>query len=412
MKKSDIQARMDAIDVRLKEFPAIAEKEQRKLTAEEEKEKNDLIAERGDLQRQLSEIEAAENRSTPHIITPAVEEKPFSLLGEIRNIVDGGHFTGKYAEEVRGMAESSHLEFGTDTRTILMKASAPQLRTLNGILTAGDNYASNNKNGGLEMVRTDVLPIIEALYNYTILDKAGAQFYNGLVGNAQIPVMSNIAFGWKAENAAADNVTPTMGKVTLSPQRMTGVVKISKQLLRQTSEDLEARLRLSIAKAIAQTFEKSVLGYATSPHNGILNRALDVALASVTYDTVLELAESMYGINLTPTFVVDPKAARFLKQKTRLSNGREAIMSSGMVDDEQTFITNNLKVATVTSGAIACADFSRLHIGTWGDLLEITVDTVTRAAYGEIQLILNYYCDWAWDDANGNAYNCREITNA
>lgn len=37
MKKSDIQARMDAIDVRLKEFPALAEKEQRKLTAEEEK---------------------------------------------------------------------------------------------------------------------------------------------------------------------------------------------------------------------------------------------------------------------------------------------------------------------------------------------------------------------------------------
>ena len=43
MKKSDIQARMDAIDVRLKEFPALAEKEQRKLTAEEEKEKNDLV---------------------------------------------------------------------------------------------------------------------------------------------------------------------------------------------------------------------------------------------------------------------------------------------------------------------------------------------------------------------------------
>ena len=412
MKKSDIQARMAEIDARLKEFPTICEKEQRQLNEAETKEKSDLIAERSDLQAQLAAIEADEKRSTPHIITPAVEEKPFSLLGEIRNIVDGGHFTGKYADEVRGMAENSRLEYGTDTRTILMKAGAPQARALNGLLTAGDYYTSNSKNGGKEAVQTDVLPIIEALYNYTILDKAGAQFYNGLIGNAQIPTLSTISFGWKAENAAADTVTPTFDKVNLTPNRMTGIVKISKQLLRQTSEDLEARLRLSIAKAIAQTFEKSVLGYATSPHNGILYNASTVALASVTYDTVLELAESMYGANLTPTFIVDPKAARFLKQKVRLSNGREAIMEGGRIDDEQTFITNNLKVATATSGAIACADFSRLHIGTWGDLLEITVDTVTRAAYGEIQLILNYYCDWVWDAVNGTAYNCREITNA
>lgn len=409
MKKSDIQERMKAIDARLNEFPALCEKEQRKLTAEEEKEKNDLIAERGDLQRQLKEIESGEQRS--HII-PVTDEKPFSLLGEIRNIVDGGHFTGKYADEVRGMAEKSHLEFGTGANTILMKASAPQVRALNGILTAGDNFASNSKNGGQEMVRTDVLPIIEALYNFTVLERAGANFYNGLVGNAKIPVMSQINFGFKAENAQADVVTPTMAKVDLTPQRLTGVIWISKQLLRQTSEDLEARLRLSIAKAIAQAFEKAVLGYGTSPHNGIMYNATTVAKASLTYDTVLAMAESLYGANYTPTFILDPKGARFLKQIAKLSGGSEAIMMGGRVDDEPSYITNSIKVSTATSAAITCADFSRLHIGTWGDLLDITVDTVTRAAYGEIGLILNYYCDWGWDAANGTAFASREITNA
>ena len=406
MKKSDIQERIKAIDARLNEFPALCEKEQRKLTAEEEKEKNDLIAERGDLQRQLKEIESGEQRS--HII-PVTDEKPFSLLAELRNIVNGGRFEGKYADEVRAMADASKLDFAGHLQ---MKASAPQLRTLNGILTAGDNYASNSKNGGQEMVRTDVLPIIEALYNYTILERAGANFYNGLVGNTKIPVMSNITFGFKNENAQADTVTPTMAKVELTPKRLTGVIWISKQLLRQTSEDLEARLRLNIAKAIAQAVEKAVLGDGQTPHNGVMYNATTVALASTTYDTVLALAQALYSANYTPTFVVDPMAARFLKQKARLSGGLEAIMYGGQIDNEQTFITNNIKVSTATSGAIACADFSRLHIGTWGDLIDITVDTVTRAAYGEIGLVLNYYCDYGWDAANGTAYAANEITNA
>ena len=404
MNKNDIQARLDAINTRLNEMVTACESEQRRLTEAEETEKSSLMEERGKLNQQLNEINS--NNFKP---MENEQKSNFSLLQAVRSVVNGGRFEGEYADEVRAMAAKSGLGYGGQ---IQVKASAPEMRALNGILTGGDNYASNSKNGGLEMVRTDVLPIIEALYNFTVLDKAGANFYNGLVGNAKLPVMSNINFGFKAENAAADTVTPTMAKVDLTPQRLTGVVWLSKQLLNQTSEDLEARLRLNIAKAIAQALEKAVLGYGTSPHNGIMYNATTVALASMTYDTILGMAEDIYGANYAPTFVLDPKSARFLKQKAKLSYGNDAIMVGGRVDDEPTFITNSIDVSTATSGAITCADFSRLHIGTWGDLLDITVDNVTKAAYGEVGLILNYYCDWGWDAANGTAFSSREITNA
>ncbi|MGX8697724.1 MAG: phage major capsid protein, partial [Prevotella sp.] len=257
----------------------------------------------------------------------------------------------------------------------------------------GHNFTASTYNGGLEMVREDVLPIIDALYNFTVLQRAGANFYNGLVGNAKIPTMSRINFGFKAENAAADNVTPTMGKASLTPQRLTGYIYISKQLINQTSQDVEATIRLSIAKAIAQAFEMAVLGYGTSPHNGIMYNATGVAEASLTYDTVLGLAEAVYTGNMRPTFIINPGAARVLKQKARLPYGHFAIMDGGLVDDEPTFITNSLVgAASGSTGAIACADFSRLHVGTWGDLLDITVDPYSRADYGEIKLTLNYYC--------------------
>ena len=408
MKKSDIKNRIQEIDNRLSELPTICEREKRELTEAETREMEQLTAERSDLKRQLDDIERGETREVHQD-----KGQKFSLLSAIRSIVNGGKFEGAYADEVREMAKRSGLEFGVDGPSILMKATAPERRALEGVLTAGNNFTANSHNGGLEMVREDVLPIIEALYNFTVLERAGANFYNGLVGNAKIPTMSTITFGFKAENAVADNVTPTIGKASLTPQRLTGFIYLSKQLLNQTSEDLERRLRLNISRAIAQAFEMAVLGYGTTPHNGIMNGATGVAEASLTYDTVLGLAEAVYSGNMRPTFVVNPGAARVLKQKARLPYGNSAIMVDGRVDDEPTFITNSLVgAASGTTGAIACADFSRLHVGTWGDLLDITVDPYTRASYGEIVLTLNYYCDWAWDAANGTAYAVRKITAA
>lgn len=406
MKKLDIEIRMKEIDARLSELPTICEKEQRELNDAEKTEMEQLTAERSNLQRQLNEIEAVEKRAK---VVPATEPKQFSLLQEIRNVLSGGKFKGEYADETRAMADKAKLSYEGD---ILMKAGAPEFRTLDGILTGSNNYTSNTYNGGHEMVPTDVLPIIEAIYNYTVLERAGANFYNGLVGDTKLPVMAMINFGFKAENADADKVTPTMGKVDLTPKRLTGEILISKQLLRQTSQDIEARLRLSISKAIAQALEIAVLGYGTSPHNGMMHNATTVTLANTSYDTILGLAQSIYSLNYNPTFVLDPMAARFLKQKARLSGGLEAIMYGGQVDNEPTFISNSVKVATATSGAITCADFSHLHIGTWGDLLDITVDPLSQAGKGLIRLVLNYYCDWGWDTANGTAYASREITNA
>ena len=405
MKKSDIESRLHEIDTRLNEFPTICEREQRELTEEETREKDNLIAERSDLTNQLNDINSKSFKPMEK-----EEKKPFSLIQAIRSVVNGGRFEGDYADEVRAMADASGLGFGGQ---IQMKASAPEKRALDGILTAGNNFTSNSHNGGLEMVREDVLPIIEALYNFTVLERAGANFYNGLIGNAKIPTMSNITFGFKAENAVADNVTPTIGKASLTPQRLTGFIYLSKQLLNQTSEDLERRLRINISRAIAQAFEMAVLGYGTSPHNGIMYNATGVTDAALSYDTVLALAESLYTGNMRPTFILDPGAARLLKQKSRLTYGESAIMADGMVDDEPTFITNSLvAAASGVKGAIACADFSRLHVGTWGDLLDITVDPYTLAGNGEIVLTLNYYCDWAWDAANGTAYAVNKITPA
>lgn len=400
MNKYDIKDRIDAINTRLNEMVSTCEQEQRRLTETEDTEKAALLEERSRLDNELKQIDQ-------QTFKPMETKKNFSLIETIRNIANGGRFEGEYADEVRAMASKSGLAYGGQ---IQMKASAPEKRTLDGILTGTNNYTSNTYNGGHEMVATDVLPIIEALYNETILEKAGANFYNGLVGDAKLPVLGTTAFGFKAENAAADIVTPTMAKVDLAPKRLTGTIYLSKQLINQTSEDLEMRLRANIAKAVAAAFEAAVLGYGTSPHNGIMYGATAVTAAALAYSTVVDLAASVYSANFRPTFVVDPTVAALLKQKPRLTYGNRAVMDDGMIDDAPTFITNNLVAASSTYNALACADFTRLHVGTWGDLLDIVVDPYSRAGYGEIVLTLNYYCDWGWDSTS--AYAVRKVGGA
>ena len=149
MNKNDIQDRLNAINTRLNEMVTTCESEQRRLTEAEETEKSSLMEERGKLNQQLNEINS--NNFKP---MENEQKSNFSLLQAVRSVVNGGRFEGEYADEVRAMAAKSGLGYGGQ---IQVKASAPEMRALNGILTGGDNYASNSKNGGLEMVRTDVL---------------------------------------------------------------------------------------------------------------------------------------------------------------------------------------------------------------------------------------------------------------
>lgn len=399
MNKIDIQDRISVINTRLDEMVGTCEQEQRRLDENETNEKASLLEERSRLEQELNTINSNFKEMNEN-------EKRFSLLEAIRTVANGGRIEGDYADEVRAMASKSGLAY---TGQIQMKATAPELRTPDGILTGTNNYTSGTYNGGHEMVATDVLPIIEELYNNTVLEKAGANFYNGLVGDAKLPIIGNTTFGFKAENAAADNVTPNMGKVELTPKRLTGFIYLSKQLLNQTGQDIEAKIRQNIAKAIAQAVESAILGYGSSPRAGIMNGATAVTAANLTYALLAQTLEpSVQGSNFNPTVVLDPTVAGILKTTACLSGGTYPVMQNGLVDGLPTYMTNNIKSAASSAYALALADFSQLHIGTWGDLLDIVVDPYSRAAYGEIVLTLNYYCDWGWTSTS--AYAVRKVT--
>lgn len=392
MTKTDINDRLAVIQSEMEAIIANAQSESRMLNDDESARIESLKAEKAQLREQLNQQQNSQK----------MEKKNFSLLESIRNVVNG-RSNDDFAEYL-----AATREMGNRAGVSCVGQIQVATRSIDGILTAGHEYTASTYNGGKEMVATEVLPLEQAIYNNTILKNAGARFYNGLVGDVKIPVIGKSTCFWEGENDQTESGTPTMSKLLLQPKRVACFVDLSKQLLNQTSGDVERQVKESIALAVAEKLESSILSDGTTPHNGMMYGASGVAAASVTYATCTDLEASIMGSNFNPTFVVNPSSANLLKTKSRLTYGNVPVFADGKIDGYNTFITNNASVTD--ANPLICADFSQLAIGTWGDMIDITVDTVTRAAYGEIRLVLNAYFDFGW--LSSSAFAVKKITAA
>ena len=118
-------------------------------------------------------------------------------------------------------------------------------------MTAVGQTSVPGDQGGLS-IQTNVGSVIERLYAALVTKGMGATILDGLVGNVQFPKFkANDAAAVKTEVAAANISSPTLDKITLSPQRVPVAVQYSRQLLAQTSLSVEAMLRNDLAYQLA-----------------------------------------------------------------------------------------------------------------------------------------------------------------
>lgn len=399
MNKVEINDRIKVINERLNGMVSVCKTENRMLTDAENAEKEALIEERGRLKAQIEQINSNKNFKTMENETPK-----FNLGQALRNAVNrksNAEFD-EYFNEIRNVASKMGIAFDGNIQMRL----GGERRALNGILQATNNFTSDTYNGGKETVPTEILPIYDHIYNRSVLGLAGATIITGLTGNVQLPTMSAVTCDWEGENDQAANGAPTFGKLELTPKRLSTVVPISKQLLLQSDSNIEQIVSNAIVKAFSEKLEKSILGDGTTPHNGIMYGATGVTEANLAYGLITDLEAAIQNYNFNPTFLVSPSTAALLKQKSRLSGGPLAIMNNGLIDDYPTFISNNPNVTSAK--ALIAADFSALHIGFWGDMVDITADPYSLNDQAQIKLVAHMWVDWGW--ANTNAYAVRKIT--
>ena len=372
----ELQEKSLELRKQLAELIANGQKEERELNEEETNTMAELRKSIDEINAQIEEIEK-ENRNIQKntIITENKEIRTMSLLKMINAVVEGRNFT---EDEAKAIAEA-RAEFAKS-----------------GIAPKGQivyrSIAATVEGSGKENVPEDKWNLEVAVRNNLVATKMGADFVSGLVGDCSIPKYAGSNVTWKGETATAADGQGAFSEITLTPKRLTATLDVSKQFLLQDSNDAEALLIRDLGAAIAEKLDETIFGAGSGDTNtpaGLFNGVTgETALTAITYDDVLALEEAVELANGSNyMFIVNPKV-KFALKGTQMANGLQMVFDGDEIDGYKAISSNSV----VTNGII-CMDPHELVIGNWGSAFEIVVDPYTKAADGQVRLVVNAYYD-------------------
>lgn len=426
MNSLQIKDKKNQLKIRAKEIICLAKAEVRDLTDEENEEIKKIKDQISTLNDELKALEdrltnlrfddedekedETEQKSNNEENTPSDEDeekednklnksdirkmkKSFSLVKAIRSIANNQQLDEVSAaviargnEEARkaGISVQGQIQLPTETRATVTVAAE-----------------------GDDIVATDLFDILTPLRAKNVLAKAGAKFMGGLVGNVQVPVMGAENVGWAGEIADAADGAGTFSNVTLTPKRLTAYIDISKQLLAQDSLDVENAIRQDLINAINGKLEETILGSGDGKAGGLtivapIGMQNGVTPTSVaTFADVCDVEAEIEDANVIGecVYVMSNKAKAALRAMAKGTKSTQLVYENGTVDG-----TTALNTSHLGSGkTYIYGDFSNLAIGSWGGI-DLTVDPYTKAAAGQVRIVVNAFFDAAKLRDNAFAY--------
>ena len=261
-------------------------------------------------------------------------------------------------------------------------------------------------------VQSDVIPLLR---NQSVVQRLGARVITGLSGNVAFPRQTGAStVNAVAEQGQIAGSTPSLDQVLLAPHRISASVTYTRQLVLQSSPDVESWLREDLSAQLALKWDYLALqGQGGAEPNGLLqttgigslnfggtaswqeiqnfenalatSNALAVPGAKVGWATTPSVrsrwkAIAKNGINVTsviPVFLVDDFVYGDDSLDTRCNGYRYASSNQ---------ILNNL---------VFFGNWADLVVGFFGRGIDIIVDPYTKASTGSIVITANAFLDVA-----------------
>jgi len=258
---------------------------------------------------------------------------------------------------------------------------------------------------GGHTVATDLLAgsFIDLLRNRSVIAQVGATMLAGLQGQVAIPRQTGAGtFYWVAENNAVTESQQAFDQVTLSPKTGGGFTDMSRQLLMQSSIDVENFVRSDLTKIIGLGIDLAAL-YGSGSSNqptGVkatsgINRATFAApVAAATGPTYAEMVymESQLATDNADAgslaYVVRPNMRGYFKTAVKFANTGVTIWEPGnQINGYNAAVSNQ-----VTANDAFFGNWADLLIALWGGL-DILVDPYTGAAAGTVRIVALQSCD-------------------
>ena len=325
------------------------------------------------------------------------EKENYSLVRAIHTFCEKGRFDGLEYEA----SEAAKKRYGRNSDGLVIPTDVlnhASKRALNvGTATAGGNT-----------VATDLLgaSFIDLLRNASVLSQTGATYLNGLQGDVAIPRQSGAATAyWLTEVAAVTDSAQTVDQVTMTPKGLSAQTTFSKQLLAQSSIDIEQFVRNDLASvlAIAQDLA-AVNGSASNGQpRGILNvtgvGSVSSGGTSAAYTDMVNLEKEVTVDNALSgslSYVTNAKLIAKLKRTEIASNTAKFVYDGGNVNGYPMYMSNQLPAtySTNTKSAVIFGNFSDLLIGNWNGI-DVVVDPYTAAGNRQVKIVTSLWTDVA-----------------
>ena len=398
----------------------LRKEEKREFTDDEQKRYDSLKSDFDALTGKITDLEADEKRAAimagKHARQSAQEKEQkelgqYSLMRAIKLKIQERNLDGlegeMHQEAEKEMRDANVGKSGIEG------VGVPDIVLRNIAMRSTPNTVTGT-NIGSHLVPTVKSGLLTALRPRLVLATLGAQSIGNLQGNIDFPKMAAVTSGWKTEVADADASTPGSSMVSMSPNRLTSILGYSRQLLLQSSPDIEAFLINDLLRSIAQNVELAAInGSGDGEPEGILETDNigdvegDTNGANPTWAHILEL-ESAVAIENADVgslgYLTNAKVRGYLKGILKATGYPGFVWESGEqpLNGYRAGVTN-LVPSNLTKGsgtgiekcsAIIFGNFNDLIIGNWGGM-DITVDPYTAKKKGVVEIGANTYWDTA-----------------
>ena len=377
------EMRSDIIET-LEGIKALATKEERDLTQEENNQVDGLLAEVDELDAKIERAEKMETIKRNAAVVSGVSASTkkdkdldkFTFQGAMR-----AAYTGRMEGIIKEMDQEARNESrytGQSFRGVGIPSS---------VLTRA--WSTDSTNSETTMSFTDQLE------SNLVLVSAGAQFYGG-INDLKFPVFSGVTSSWIAETGgSAVSSAGDLSAVTLTPKKLISVVNMSQESVVQ-NPGLEAALQRNIAATMAASLETALLDTAdvTSAPASIFadaaagsTAAFSGASASVLENTYIGNDGTYEGARMA--YLMDADAYAAIKQSAMVSNVSAAYdMRDKTVNGFFAFVSSNVASSGVAGKEhVLFGDFSKVHIAQFGGL-DFLYDPYSGADTGEPRMVV------------------------
>lgn len=288
--------------------------------------------------------------------------------------------------------------------------------------------AATAANAGNLITKATNYTQMDFLYPKTVLEMAGAQVMDGLVGTIDLPsgdAVGTYAYNTESGTAAAPGTTFSLK--SLAPKRGALKEPLTMSLINQTSFGVQQFFANHFGLLETIGMEKAFLkgGASNEPVGLAATGGIPVVaigangggITETVYDTALTTLKSNNGVRGPISLIVTPAIASRMANLKRdtgsgvfLLNGDTGIAKGGV-----RVLESNLLPTTLTKGsssdchAMILGDFTRFIIMKWA-FSALIIDPYSSSADGVVNIVLNSFnnCYWNQDKAFVNILDARD----